>query len=179
MDWRPSAKLTALKQITFTLRTYKPEDDPYIYNLHVKALLSIGITPRPQSANADLNSIKAEYLDKNGDFIIAEIESKIAAYGAFLPVDEKTIEIRRMRVAPEWQRKGLGTAMLHFLLAKAKKYGFERAILNTDTRMEAAIKLYKNAGFVEVGKMFEYGEEMLLFENMIVKDWWENYALKK
>ena len=152
------------------LRTYKPEDDQFIYNLHLKALLSIGITPRPQSANADLNSIQAEYLDRNGEFIIAEIEGDIAAYGAFLPVDALTIEIRRMRVAPEWQRQGLGTALLDCLLAKARKCGFKRAILNTDIRMEGAITLYKKAGFVEIGKMFEYSEEMLLFESLIVQD---------
>lgn len=156
-----------------TFRTYKPEDDQYIYNLHVKALLSIGITPRPQFANADLNSIKAEYLDRNGEFIIAEIEGNIVAYGAFLPVDAQTIEIRRMRVAPEWQRRGLGTTLLQrrglgttlldSLLSKARACGFKRAILNTDTRMEGAISLDKKSGFREIDKMFEYGEEMLIW----------------
>lgn len=156
--------------MTTTVRTYIPEDDQYIYNLHVKALLSIGITPRPQSANADLNSIKSEYLDRNGEFLIAEIEGNIAAYGAFLPVDSQTIEIRRMRVAPEWQRRGLGTALLNSLLSKAKNCGFKKAILNTDTRMVGAITLYKKAGFIEIGRMLEYGEEMLVLENFIAQE---------
>lgn len=151
------------KMIT-SLRDYKPEDDQYIYNLHIKALLSIGITPRPQSANSDLYSIKAEYLDRNGEFIIAEIADNIVGYGAYLPIDEQTIEIKRMRVSPEWHREGIGEALLDSLLSKASKNGFNKAILNTDTRMTGAIALYKKAGFNEIGKMIEYGEEMLIFE---------------
>lgn len=150
-----------------SLRDYKPEDDKYIYNLHIKALLSIGITPHPLSANSDLNSIKAEYLDQNGEFIIDEIADTIVGYGAYLPIDEQTIEIKRMRVSPEWHRKGIGEVLLDSLLSKGKKSGFNKAILNTDTRMKGAIALYKKAGFNESGKMIEYGEEMLIFASCI------------
>lgn len=153
-----------------TLRPYQPDDDRYIYELHVRSLISIGIIPRPITANADLMAVTTEYLDRNGEFIIAENNRHMVGYGAYLPLDEHTIEVRRMRVAPEWQGQGVGTAILHALLSKAMGSGFCRAVLNTDTRMKAAIALYRKAGFIEIGRKTEYGEEMLIFETMMVAD---------
>lgn len=146
------------------LRPYRPVDDQYIYDLHVQALRAIGIIARPRAANADLMAITAEYLDRGGEFIIAEIAGHMVGYGAYLPLDAHTIEVRRMRVAPERQGQGIGTAILNFLLSKAQSCGFRRAVLDTDTRMKAAIALYRKAGFTETGRKIEYGEDMLVFE---------------
>lgn len=149
------------------LRPYRPDDDQYIYDLHVRSLLAIGIIPRPKAANADLLAITTEYLDRDGEFIIAEIDGNMVGYGAYLPLDAHTIEVRRMRVAPEWQGQGIGTVILNALLSKARCCGFGKAVLNTDTRMNAAIVLYRKAGFTGIGRKAEYGEEMLLFEATI------------
>lgn len=151
-----------------TLRPYQPNDDQYIYDIHVRALSAIGIIPRPISANADLLAITTEYFDRNGEFIIAEIGGEIVGYGAYLPLDVHTIEVRRMRVVPEWQRQGIGTVILNALLSKARCCGFSKAVLNTDTRMKSAIVLYRKAGFAEIGRKTEYGEDMLVFEATMV-----------
>lgn len=129
-----------------TLRSYRPDDNQHIYALHVRALSTIGIIPRPKVANADLMAITTEYLERSGEFIIAEINGDIVGYGAYLPVDSHTIEIRRMRIAPEWQGQGIGTSILNALLFKAKRCGYRKAVLNTDIRMKAAIALYLKAG---------------------------------
>jgi ribosomal protein S18 acetylase RimI-like enzyme len=147
-----------------TLRSYRPDDAQHMYPLHIRAISALGIVPRPKVANADLMSITTEYLERSGEFIIAEINGAIVGYGGYLPVDSRTIEIRRMRIDPEWQRQGIGTSILNTLISNAKRRGYHKVVLSTDIRMKAAIALYLKAGFTQMGKMVEYGEEMLVFE---------------
>ena len=58
-----------------------------------------------------------------------------------------TCELRKMYFLPEARGRGVGARMLATCLAKARAFGFERCYLETLTGMDAAQKLYVQAGF--------------------------------
>ena len=97
----------------------------------------------------DLKNIPAVYDNASGVFVIAEAERKIVGMGALRRVDHETVEIKRMRVQPELQGKGLGTRMLKLLEARAKELGYKKLILDTSLQQQAALHIYTKHGYKE------------------------------
>jgi len=64
--------------------------------------------------------------------------------------DASTAVVRRMRVVPGHQRRGLGRALLELLEARAAELGYAIVRLDTTTRQERARRLYESSGYVEV-----------------------------
>ena len=65
-----------------------------------------------------------------------------------------------MIVKKEYRNRGIGSAMLAFLIEKAKEMGFAEAAIGVDKDNANALHLYRKFGFTEV--LFdgadEYGE---------------------
>ena len=61
-------------------------------------------------------------------------------------------ELARMTVSPEHQRKGYGDKLLNACLSKAKEIQANKIYLVSNTKLEAAIALYKKHGFKTVSQ---------------------------
>ena len=59
-------------------------------------------------------------------------------------------EVKRMWVRPECQGLGLGGRLLRRCLEEARRRGWQVLRLDTERRMEAALRLYRGAGFTEI-----------------------------
>jgi len=55
-------------------------------------------------------------------------------------------------ILPEYQGKGLGKAIVSFTLQKLIELGHKKIFLDTDTRRENAVHIYKSFGFKEQDK---------------------------
>ena len=78
-------------------------------------------------------------------------EPVVTAYGGMLvTVDEG--QITNIAVHPDHRRKGLGTAIVRSLLRHAKDAKLDSVSLEVRASNTAAINLYKEAGFVEMGR---------------------------
>ncbi len=97
----------------------------------------------------DLKNIPDVYDRAGGVFLIAEWEGTFVGMGALRRVDERTAEIKRMRVQPMYQGRGIGTALLRRLEENARAKGYRRLILDTSTRQQAALHLYAKHGYRE------------------------------
>ena len=58
-------------------------------------------------------------------------------------------EIKRMRVHPDYQRRGFGQEILDKLEEKARKSGYTELYLDTTTKQIPAQKFYEKNGYVE------------------------------
>ena len=65
-----------------------------------------------------------------------------------LTTGEREFELIKMAVAPEAQGRGIGEALLRAGIAKAFELGAERLFLLTNSKSQAAIRLYERNGFV-------------------------------
>ena len=85
------------------------------------------------------------------------------ATGALAPVDDGHEELKSMRTDPAMRGRGLGRAMLDFLLADAARRGIRRVSLETGSMefFAPARALYASAGFVECGPFGGYRPDPL------------------
>jgi GNAT superfamily N-acetyltransferase len=148
-------------------RQYRASDHDAVLQLHFKGLEQVGVRLSAELVPGlydDLTRIEQEYLN-GGDFLIATIGKEIVGMGAFRRIDDQTAEIKRMRVEPAYQSKGIGGLILDDLIKKAKAAGYWRLILDTNEKMQVARHLYQNRGFREY-KRRAFGDIMIVYYTM-------------
>lgn len=134
-----------------TFRQYKTEDREAVYALHVLGLKQTGAyIDEPgmrEKWDYDLHHIEEVYLNGQGEFLVVLLGERIIGMGALRKYDERTAEIKRMRVHPDFQRRGIGRTLLAMLTEKAKEMGYTRLVLDTTTVQTASRQLYESSGF--------------------------------
>jgi GNAT superfamily N-acetyltransferase len=158
------------KQVSLPLkiRRYKSSDKDAVHELQYLAFRTLGIMLKAKEIAAeDLDDIRKNYLENGGDFIVGTIDNRIVCMGAFRKVSKTTAEIKRMRVHPDYQRKGLGQLILDKLEEKARQLGYTELCLDTTTKQVPAQKLYKKNGYHEVRREHYAGLEIILYEKNI------------
>ena len=133
----------------YVFRTANNQDIPAIKELIFKVLSEFGLQPDPTSTDADLNNIKANYLNNGGTFYVIENpDGQIVGTGGIALSSSKVCELRKMYLTQSVRGLGLGKKMLYLLLAEAKKLGFQQVTLETASVLKHAIALYQCAGFL-------------------------------
>ncbi|AFY46029.1 ribosomal-protein-alanine acetyltransferase [Nostoc sp. PCC 7524] len=106
------------------------------------------------SPNSDLLGIFAPHSSR-----------KLLGMGCFWSILEEA-HITIVAVHPQYHRRGLGQALLYFLLKTASDRGLERATLEVRASNLAAISLYQKFGFKTAGRRRRYyqdnGEDALI-----------------
>ena len=72
--------------------------------------------------------------------------------GAFRRKSDTLAEIKRMRVLPEYHRRGFGQIILNQLEEKTFQLGYTELCLDTTTKQIAAQKMYEKNGFDTTGR---------------------------
>lgn len=81
--------------------------------------------------------------------------------------DESTVEIRSIRVDPEFQRRGVARSLVAELHERARRRGFDRAVLDTGVDMAAARALYESLGYESVGRESFREFELVYYERSL------------
>ena len=63
-------------------------------------------------------------------------------------------ELKRLRVADDMRRRGVGTQLTQAVIDWCRVHGFRTLVLNTTTPQKPAIALYKRVGFREADRTF-------------------------
>jgi putative acetyltransferase len=84
--------------------------------------------------------------------------SELAGCGALKEIDETHAEIKSMRTASGYLRKGVASQMVQHILEEAKRRGYGRLSLETGSMeyFEPARRLYANFGFRICGPFASY-----------------------
>jgi len=85
-----------------------------------------------------------------GTFIVARVGNMLAACGGVQQHDERTGEIKRMWVNPDYRGIGLGRRMLAELEAHVARLGYTQIVLDTNDVLTEAIALYTRSGYHEI-----------------------------
>ena len=87
--------------------------------------------------------------------LVLDSRSGILAYGAFrIVLDE--MHVMNLAVRPEARRRGLGRFLLGMALARGRRLGAIRALLEVRAGNVAARALYTECGFVPLGLRKQY-----------------------
>jgi ribosomal protein S18 acetylase RimI-like enzyme len=151
------------------LRPYEAGDHGAVIALHRAALEPTGAYLGSGPWDADLDDIEGAYARGGGLFLVGERQGRIVAMGGvrLVPPDGQRGLVTRMRVAPDLQGRGYGRALLAALEAHARARGVAALALDTTTRQDRAMRLYRAAGYRESGRRRLRGLEVVLFEKSL------------
>ena len=103
--------------------------------------------PRALQLLPQLSDDPVQLTGDGGCLVVAELDDRAEAWGAYRMVDASTAEIRRMYVAPSARRMKVGAAIVAELEAAARRSGVERLVLETRDRQAPAVTHYERFGF--------------------------------
>ncbi len=149
------------------VRRYRASDHDAVWELHNIALNEVGAHAGNGPWDDDLHRIEDEYIEAGGEFYVGSVDGRIVAMGGLKRLSDCCAEICRMRVHPDFQRRGLGGRILRMLEKQARELGFRRLTLETTVGQVAAIGMYLKAGYGEVSRARKLGFEVLVFEKSI------------
>lgn len=85
-------------------------------------------------------------------------ERTLLGCGALKELSPTSGEIKSMRTDPRHLRRGVGTAILLFIIDEATRRGYSRLSLETGTgaQFDAAVALYRHHGFIDGEPFADY-----------------------
>lgn len=89
-------------------------------------------------------------LGNGGVIIFAKLGDEIVGTVGLIPKEGSICEMIKMGVQANAQGKGVGLQLGNAILEKAKEMGFSKMVLYSNTKLAAALHLYKKLGFCEV-----------------------------
>jgi putative acetyltransferase len=135
----------------YRFRTARSEDSAAIRALVESVLREYGLPFDAADTDADLADVQASYEDRGGVLYVVEAPAReIVGCGGLFPVSAGSVELRKMYLLPTARGRGLGKELLNRLLADARRLGYKRVMLETNSVLKEAIALYRRFGFVPV-----------------------------
>ncbi|VVB58766.1 Acetyltransferase (GNAT) family protein [Candidatus Anstonella stagnisolia] len=117
--------------------------------------------------HGDLGKIKEDYLGNNGAFLLWLDGGRLVGMGGLLKIDAGTANVKRVRVHPDYQRKGLSAEILAELERRARLLGYRKLVANTAKGNVPAEKMFMKAGFKPVGEKEFFSVPCTLFEKRL------------
>ena len=121
---------------------------------------------RPTAPGWKAPHFESELKKEHSLFIVAEGEAGVLGYACAWKVASE-LQIHSVVVAKEASQQGLGKALLRHLLTAARGAGLETVLLEVSAQNEAALALYRGAGFKMVGrraKFYNDGSDAILMD---------------
>jgi ribosomal protein S18 acetylase RimI-like enzyme len=146
-----------------TIRQFRASDCDTVWLLHKAAVSDIEVTA-PDSFFANLAQIEPNFLANGGEFLVAEYYGELVAMGGLKRTSGEGGEITRMRVHPDFQRRGFGKQVLRCLETQAVYLGCTRLYLHTSVEQLAAQAFYLRNGYREIARGKECGLDVVYFE---------------
>lgn len=103
-----------------------------------------------QDLDRELDELAVEYGAPGGASVLALLDGTAVGCVGVRRFDDHAGELKRMYVRPEGRHLGLGRALLEAAVGAARAIGYDRLRLDTSAELEAANRLYAEAGFVEI-----------------------------
>ena len=140
----------------FIIREIKPTDNIGISRVIRSGILEMG-APKIGTAYEDkaTDSMFETYQREKVIYFVLEHKNQVIGGAGIAKLDNceaNICELQKMYFLPIARGKGLGSLLISKCLDKAKEFGFESCYLETMPYMEAAQKLYKKNGFLNLDK---------------------------
>jgi ribosomal protein S18 acetylase RimI-like enzyme len=94
-----------------------------------------------------LDAPRETIIDPGGSILMAVENDRVIGTCAVIPVAPRVVELAKLAVVPEAQRRGIGRRLTIAAIDSAVVLGAERMILVSNNRLVAAVRLYESLGF--------------------------------
>jgi len=118
-----------------------------VRGLFTEYWLAFGFSPCFQGFSAELAGLPGKYAPPRGRLAIAWIGGQPAGCVALRPIDDLRCEGKRLFVPERFRSRGVGRALLDWLIAEARSAGYTELLADTLPVMERALAMYQRLGF--------------------------------
>lgn len=112
-----------------------------------------------QSFETELREPLKKYGSPLGIIYLAYYNDQVAGCIALMPLPDENgkriCEMKRLYVKPGFREHKIGRSLIEKLVNKAKELGYDIMKLDTLQKLQAAIHLYKQYGFIETTSYYE------------------------
>jgi GNAT superfamily N-acetyltransferase len=135
----------------FTIRRASGDDHAAVARELSAYLSFIGDTFDPGGLDHDIAHWQEEYDGTTGVLLLVVDPAQVIVGTAGVRLlSPGTGELKRMWLRPALQGKGLGRRLLNVCLDEAKRLGCRTLRLDSQTKLEVAVRLYRAHGFTEI-----------------------------
>jgi putative acetyltransferase len=130
------------------IRSATNADCERVQNLVFGILREYGLEPDLNGTDRDIADIEAHYTTRGGVFELIENEAgELLGTVGLYPINDETIELRKMYFAKAFRGQGFGKKTLQRMIEKARQLGYRKIYLETAVILEEAVHLYEKFGF--------------------------------
>jgi putative acetyltransferase len=127
------------------VREFAPGDETAFRELNEQWIRRyFALEPKDESVLADP---RTTILDRGGRILIAVLQGQTVGCCALLAMEPGEFEVAKMAVMETFQGAGIGRRLLQTVIASARASGATRLYLETNRKLEPAIRLYESVGF--------------------------------
>jgi GNAT superfamily N-acetyltransferase len=117
-----------------------------VRNLLREYWASFGFSPCFQGFSEELDALPGAYAAPHGRLALAIADSRPAGCIALRPLDRERCEAKRLFVRPEYRGRGIGRALLEWVIAEARALGYREMYGHTMEIMDRALAMYRHHG---------------------------------
>jgi GNAT superfamily N-acetyltransferase len=130
------------------IATYDPKYQQEYKNLSIEWLEKYNLLEEADMPMLD--HPKEVILDKGGYIFLAHYDNAIVGTIGLIKIEGDCYEILKLGVNEKYQGLGIGRKLMVHILDLCNQLGVKKIILETNTKLVSAIKLYKSFGFIEI-----------------------------
>ena len=108
----------------------------------------------------ELATLPGIYAPPTGCLLLAKQDGQSAGCIALKGHDATTGELKRLYVRPAFRGRNIGRQLVAALIAEARKFGYQRLILDSHISMTKAHEIYMAAGFRKVNTPSDFPEAL-------------------
>ena len=112
---------------------------------------SFGFTPCFQHFGEEVARLPGEYVPPAGRLWLAMVDGQTAGCAAFRRFDAERCEAKRLYVRPRFRHRGVGRALIDWVIAEARRAGYRELVGDTMPAMAEALAIYDRMGFERTG----------------------------
>lgn len=140
-----------------------PQDSEILRDLFRQYETFLGISLCFQGFEEELQSLPGKYAPPPGGCWLAWQEDKAVGCVAIRPLQGAIAEVKRLYVLPEYKGEGIGRKLMQHAIAQARLRHYHVLYLDTLTRLEPALQLYRSLGFEPIDPYHEGGVEGICY----------------
>lgn len=115
----------------------------------------LGVDPGFQNFDKELEGLPGEYALPRGRLYLAFYAGQPAGCVALRPRGEKSCEMKRLFVKPDYRGLRIGRALAERAITEARAMRYEYIVLDTLAQLERSLALYGKLGFKETTPYYD------------------------
>lgn len=134
------------------IRRYNSADYEGLLSFLKRVFGEMGFEFLPDGIDADIRDIDQVYTRGRSSFYVVDNQGEICGCIGVRGWSEAIAELKRLYLAPECRRRGLGYTLCVHVINDAGSLGYKSIRLDTTAKSPAALALFRKLGFYEIAR---------------------------